>query len=182
MLTGSYELDAAGLQLDIHEPTDAGILPSPGPEAAPLLYPLHAAACLHASKLPADQLLPALRATLTLGALEARMTPEQLATVRIALVRLRAAAAAAAGGSRGGDGQPYAGNPGGVVLPTEESSREERDTLLPPRLDLRATTGALRVCPAPSKPMSRHLAPSRAGCDSTTYDTHIAWRKYVLRR
>ena len=148
MLTSSFQLDAAGLQLDVHEPTNAQISAEPGPEPAPLLYPVHVAARLHASNLPADPLLPALRAILTLGALEAHLMPEQLATVRTALTQLRAAATAAAGGGRGGDGQPAAGGPGVWVLPTEDSSTDERETLLPPRLDLQATSGALRVCPA----------------------------------
>ena len=148
MLTSSFQLDAAGLQLDVHEPTKAQILTEPGPEAAPLLYPVHVAACLHASKLPADPLLPALHASLTLGALEARLTPEQLATVRTALVQLHAAATAAAGGGRGGDGQPAAGGPRDWVLPTEDLSTDARETLLPPRLDLQATSGAMRVRPA----------------------------------
>lgn len=148
MLTSSFELDAAGLQLDVHEPTSARILTDPGPEAAPLLYPVHVAARLHASKLPADPLLPALRASLTLGALEARLTPEQLAAARTALMQLRAAATAAAGGGRGGDGQPDAGSPGDWVLPTEDSGTDEKEALLPSRLDLQATSGAMRVCPA----------------------------------
>ena len=148
LLTSSFELDAAGLQLDVHEPAVAQDLTNPGPEAAPLLYPVHVAVRLHASKLPADPLLPALRATLTLGALEARLTPEQLATVRIALMQLCAAATAAAGGGRGGDGQPDAGGPDVKVLPKDDSGTDERETLLPPRLDLQATSGALRVCPA----------------------------------
>ena len=183
MLTSSFQLEAAGLQLDVHEPTNAQILTDPGPEAAPLLYPVHVAAHLHASKLPADPLLPALRATVTLGALEARLTPEQLVTVRTALVQLHAAATAAAGGGRGGDGQPDADGPGDWVLPTEDSSTDETETLLPPRLDLQATSGALRVCPVGFVVlyyMAWHLACNKARCYRITSGMHIVWTIYAV--
>lgn len=185
MLTSSFELDAAGLQLDVQEPTNAQIPTDSEPEAAPLVYPVHVAARLHASKLPADPLLPVLRATLSLGALEARLTPEQLATVRTALVQLHAAATAAAGGGRGGEGQPAAGGSGDWALPTEDSSTDERETLLPPRLDLQATSGALRVRPAGFAmlyPTFRHLACRKSRCTTITNHMHTAWTPCVLHR
>ena len=185
MLTSDLELDVAGLQLDVHEPTDARLLPSSGPEAAPLLYPVRVAARLHASKLPADPLLPAMHATLTLGALEARLTPEQLTMARAALMQLHAAAAAAAGGGRGGGGQPNAGNSPDWVLPSQELSGEDRETLLPPRLNLRASCGAFRVCPA--EPVMSYLMLKRnlssvAESHSTTVDPHIAGTGLLPRR
>lgn len=97
MLSSSFELSAAGLQLATCAHARQGPPPGLGPPGVPtlVLYPVQVAARLRASKLPADPLLPALQVTLTLGALEAHLSLEQLSAMRAALEQLQAAAAAA---------------------------------------------------------------------------------------
>lgn len=101
-LTSRFELSAAGLQLSTGAAAGAGLGAGVAGGHMPLICPVQASMRLYMSKLPADQLLPALRATLTLGTLEARLSPEQLLAVSTAAAQLRATAAAASG--RGGGG------------------------------------------------------------------------------
>jgi len=150
-LTSRLELSAAGLQVT----TCAGA----GGGPVPLICPVQVSARLHASKLPADPLLPALRATLTLGTLEARLSPEQLQAVSAAAAQLRAAAAAASGpGSAGpdedpgarsaaGGGSPAQGLPGelGGRCMDDEAAGQEADPQAAPRLELELASGTVRV-------------------------------------
>lgn len=101
MLSSSFELSAAGLQLATCAHAGQDPAPGLGPPgvSTSVLYPVQVAARLRASKLPADPLLPALQVTLTLGALEAHLSPEQLSAMRAALEQLQAAAAAATSAS-----------------------------------------------------------------------------------
>jgi len=125
-LTSRLELSAAGLQVT----TCAGA----GGGPVPLICPVQVSARLRASKLPADPLLPALRATLTLGTLEARLSPEQLQAVTAAAAQLRAAAAAA--------GLP--GELGGRCM-DDEAAGQDADPQAAPRLELELASGTVRV-------------------------------------
>jgi len=152
-LTSRLELSAAGLQVT----TCAGA----GGGPVPLICPVQVSARLRASRLPADPLLPALRATLTLGTLEARLSPEQLEAVSAAATQLRAAAAAAGDpgsaapdedpgahlAAGGGSPAPKQGLPGelGGGCMDDEAAGQEAVPQPAPRLELELASGTVRV-------------------------------------